>query len=257
MFKYIKYIIRAGWYIIGFYPRYLYYLITKNKKTPYEVRYNKTQKTLVKVSKLLHVVYHIEGLENIPEDKGHLFIGNHQSFFDPLSLIINLPDRKLVCVAKKESIKFPIAGQIIYSLDTLLMDRDDLRASVKVIREAANELQKKERDVVIFPEGTRTKNKDKSMNEFKPGSLKTAYFAKATIVPFVFSDSYKVLDIKVKDKRSHVKLSFLKPLTYDDYKDLSTVELAEKLHKMVNDELQRLNEIQYLPVKKKKSLFLK
>ena len=46
MFKYIKYIIRAGWYIIGFYPRYLYYLITKNKKTPYEVRYNKTQKTL-------------------------------------------------------------------------------------------------------------------------------------------------------------------------------------------------------------------
>lgn len=251
MFKYIKYIIRAGWYIIGFYPRYLYYLITKNKKTPYEVRYKKTQKTLVKVSKLLHVVYHIEGLENIPEDKGHLFIGNHQSFFDPLSLIINLPDRKLVCVAKKESIKFPIAGQIIYSLDTLLMDRDDLRASVKVIREAANELQKKERDVVIFPEGTRTKNKDKSMNEFKPGSLKTAYFAKATIVPFVFSDSYKVLDIKVKDKRSHVKLSFLKPLTYDDYKDLSTVELAEKLHKMVNDELQRLNEIQYLPVKKK------
>lgn len=250
MIKFLKYIIFVGWYAIYIYPRYFYYKITKNKKTSYDVRYNKTRKTLKFLNKLLNVKCHLENTEKIPEKKGCLFIGNHQSFYDPLALISCFDDRKFVPIAKKESIKYPIAGKIIYAIDSLFLDRKDLRSSVKIVRTASDILNENDRDVLLFPEGTRTKNKDYSMNEFKPGSLKTAYYAKAPIVPFAIDDTHMVLNPKINNMRTDIKIRFLDPIMYEDYKDLTTQELANKLHALIEANVMELDQITFKKKKK-------
>ena len=64
------------------------------------------------------------------------------------------------------------------------------------------------------------------MNEFHGGSFRCAIKAKCPIVPLAFVDSFRVLDQK-GSKSVSVQLHYLKPIPYEEYKDLKTVELAQ------------------------------
>ncbi len=94
---------------------------------------------------------------------------------------------------------------------------------MKVIRQMAEEV-KQGRNYLIFSEGTRTKNPNRTQ-EFKGGSFKSAYYAKCPIVPAVLIDSYKAFDVS-SIKPLTVQLHYLAPLYYDDYKDMKTNEVA-------------------------------
>lgn len=239
MLKYIRIIFRALWYIIYIYPRYFYYYITKNK-TPYEERYTKTVKSIKFLSKLLDVEYHVTGMENFDPDKNYYVCGNHQSFFDALTMFSLFEKRKLKAVAKHESRKMPVAGKVITSLDTLYLDRDDLRKSMQVMKKAGQILADGEFNLLVFPEGTRTKNKDRSFNEFKAGAFKPAYYGKKDIIPFAIVDSYQVLNFKIWKKKYHVQVHFLEPIKYDDFKNLNTQELATLIQNKVQEKYNEL-----------------
>ena len=55
--------------------------------------------------------------------------------------------------------------------------------------------------------------------------MSTAVKAQSPIVPIAFIDSYRVLDQK-GSKPVSMQIHYLKPISYEDYKDLKTVELA-------------------------------
>ena len=103
------------------------------------------------------------------------------------------------------------------------MDREDVRQSMKVIQGATQEILKG-RNLLIFPEGTRSK-KGNEMLEFHSGSFKCATKSKCTIQPFALIDSFKVLDQK-GSKPVSVQLHYLEPIPYEEYKDMNTQELA-------------------------------
>ena len=239
MFKYIRIIFRCLWYVIYIYPTFIYYVITK-KKTPYEKRYAKTKKTLTKLSRLLDIEYHVTGYDKLDPNERYYFAPNHQSFFDSLSMIILTEGRYLRCVAKKEARKMPVAGDIIYSIDSLFLDRKDLRQSVKIMREAGNILSGGEQDVLIFPEGTRSKNENHEMNEFKPGALKPAFYAKKGIVPVCFYGTPDILDPKVFKKKYHVQVCFLDAVPYEEVERLGTQELAVILKDRIQEKYNEL-----------------
>ncbi len=239
MLKYIRIVFRCLWYVLYIYPTFLYYKITKNK-TPYEKRYAKTQKTLIKLAKLLDVEYHVTGYENLDPNQNYYFAPNHQSFFDALSMIILLENRHVRCVAKEESIKMPVAGKLIYAIDSLFLDRDDLRQAVKIMREAGNILQNTNQDVLIFPEGTRTKSPTQELNEFKSGSLKPAFYAKKTIVPVCLVDTYTILSSKIRKKKYHVQVCFLDPIPYEEFEPLGTSGLAQLLKEKIENKYSEL-----------------
>lgn len=239
MLKYIRIVFRALWYIIYIYPRYFYYYISK-KKTPFEKRYEKTVKSIRFVSKLLDVEYHITGLENFKDEENYYICGNHQSFFDALSMYALVPGKKLRAIAKEESRKMIVAGKVSYALDTLYLDRDDLRKSMKVMKKAGQLLESGEFNVLVFPEGTRTKNKDRSFNEFKAGAFKPAYYGKKDIIPFAIVDSYQVLNFKIWKKKYHVQVSFMEPIRYEEFKDMNTQELATLIQNKVQAKYNEL-----------------
>lgn len=164
----------------------------------------------------------VTGLENIPKEDGMMLVGNHQGIFDIIA-IVHTFERPLFAVLKKELYDIPFLREIVDCTKSYPMDREDVRQSLKVIQGATNEI-KKGRNLLIFPEGTRSKNGNE-MLEFHSGSFKCATKSKCTIQPFALIDSYKVLDQK-GSKPVSVQLHYLEPIYYEEYKDMNTQELA-------------------------------
>ena len=113
-----------------------------------------------------------------------------------------------------------------------LLDREDVRQAMKVIADVSEEV-KKGRNYVIFAEGTRSRNGNE-VQEFKGGSFKAATKAKCPIVPVALIDSFKPFDTNTISPVT-VQVHFLKPVCYEEYKDMKTKEIA----KLVQERIQR------------------
>ena len=173
----------------------------------------------------------VYGKENLPEEDGFLFYGNHQGMFDVLALAADC-GRPLGAVLKKELANVPLLRQIRECTHSFAMDREDVRQSLTVIKGVTEEVAKG-RNFVIFPEGTRSK-KGNVMGEFHPGSFRAALKSKKPVVPLCFIDSFKVLDQK-GSKPVSVQMHYLKPITYEEYKDMKTNELAELVKSRIQE----------------------
>ncbi len=205
----------------------IYYLIRfthlgKEKYRDYEKMHALMQKGCRKAIRLGRVDLKVEGEENIPKKDGYIFYPNHQGMFDVLAFVSSSP-RPFAFVIKKEAQNYPIVKQVINGTGSLPMDRKDLRQSIKVINEVTEQV-KQGRNFVIFAEGTRSRQGNHVL-EMKGGSFKAATNAKCPIVPCALIDSYRPFDEK-GIKRITVTLKYLKPIEYDEYKDLKGQEIA-------------------------------
>ena len=120
--------------------------------------------------------------------------------------------------------------QVIAALGAIPMDRSNLRQSMQVINRMSEEV-KKGRNFLIFAEGTRSKLGNKLL-EFKGGSFKSAQKARCPIVPCVLIDSFVPFDQK-SVKPVTVKLYYLPPMYYDEYKDMKTSQIAEEVKRRI------------------------
>ena len=164
----------------------------------------------------------VYGKENIPKENGFMLYGNHQGMFDVLAIASSC-DAPLGIAYKKELKDVPLLKEIFACTKSYAMDREDVRQSLTVIQAVTQEV-KNGRNYVIFPEGTRSKLGNQLL-DFHGGSFRCAIKAKCPVVPMVFIDSFKVLDQK-GSKPVTVQLHYLKPIQYEEYKDMKASELA-------------------------------
>lgn len=174
------------------------------------------------------------GQENLPEKDGFMFFPNHQGMYDVLAMIDSCP-RPFSVVYKMEIKDIPFIKQIAKCMKAFFIDRDDVRQSMKVIMSVSKEVEKG-RNYAIFPEGTRSKNGN-HVGEFKGGSFKAATKAKCPIVPVALIDAFKPFDSHSL-KPVEVQVHYLKPLYYDEYKDMKTVEIAEEVKRRIEKVIQ-------------------
>lgn len=168
----------------------------------------------------VHIDAH--GLENIPKKDGFMFFPNHQGLYDVLAIVDVCPHPFSV-VAKKEVANVQFLKQVFACMRAYMLDRDDVRQAMQVIINVTNEV-KKGRNYLIFAEGTRSRNGNE-VQAFKGGSFKAATKAKCPIVPVALIDSFKPFDSNTITPVT-VQVHFLKPLQYDEYKDMTTSEIA-------------------------------
>lgn len=169
------------------------------------------------------------GQENIPEEDGFMFFPNHQGMYDALAMIDSCP-KPFSLVYKIELKDIPFLKQIAKCMKAFFIDRDDVRQSMKVIMAVSKEVEKG-RNYTIFPEGTRSKSGNK-LGEFKGGSFKAATKVNCPIVPVALIDSFKPFDSHPL-KPVEVQVHYLKPLYYDEYKDMKTTEIAEEVQSRI------------------------
>lgn len=195
-----------------------------------EQQYKMLRFITLRANKGGNVHIEVHGEENIPKENGFMFFPNHQGLYDVLAVVEACP-KPFSVVAKKEVANVPFLKQVFACMKAYMIDREDVRQSMQVIINVTNEV-KKGRNYLIFAEGTRSKNGNE-VQTFKGGSFKAATKARCSIVPVALIDSFKPFDTNTISPVT-VQVHFLKPLLYEDYKDLKTNEIAA----MVKDRIQ-------------------
>ena len=174
------------------------------------------------------------GVENIPEESGFIFYPNHQGMYDVLAIMAPCPVPFSV-VAKKEVGEVPFLKQVFACMKAFLIDREDIRQSMQVIINVTREV-KNGRNYLIFPEGTRSKQGNHPQ-EFKGGSFKAAIKAKCPIIPVALIDSYKSFDTGSAAPIT-VQVHFLKPMEYEEYKDMKSTEIAAEVKRRIEETIK-------------------
>jgi 1-acyl-sn-glycerol-3-phosphate acyltransferase len=111
-------------------------------------------------------------------------LSNHQSHFDPV-LIGLACDRRLNYLARKTLFGFAPFRWLIESLDAIPIDREGL--GLEGLKETLRRLKRGEM-VLIFPEGTRTR--DGEVAPFKPGFSALAKRTDAWLVPVAIDGAF-------------------------------------------------------------------
>lgn len=208
-FRAIYYFIKIWWYSI-------------QKTVDYTKAFEIIKKATRAANKAGRVTIEPHGLENLPKENGFVIFPNHQGLFDVLAFLESCP-LPFAFVIKKEASQVILLKQVMKALGSLSMDRKDIKQSMQVINEMTEEV-KKGRNFLIFAEGTRSKNKNVPL-DFKAGSFKSAMKAKCPIVPCAIIDAFVPFDEK-HIKPVTVKVLYLEPMYYEEYKDLKSTEIA-------------------------------
>ncbi|MDO4337466.1 MAG: lysophospholipid acyltransferase family protein [Eubacteriales bacterium] len=199
-----------------------------------EERYKLLKYIDARANKGGNIVIDAHGVENIPKENGFIFYPNHQGLYDVLAILDACPVPFSV-VAKKEVGDIPFLKQVFACMKAFIIDREDIKQSMQVIINVTKEV-KAGRNYLIFAEGTRSKQGNHPQ-EFKGGSFKAAMKARCPIVPVALIDSYKSFDTGSISKLT-VQVHFLKPMPYEEYKDMKSVEIAEEVRRRIEHAIQ-------------------
>lgn len=175
--------------------------------------------------KLLGIHVQATGLERIPEQGRFLVVGNHRSNFDPILTWYVLRKDDLAFISKPENFRIPIFGRIIRKCCFLPIDRENPRNAVKTIHAAAELLQTDAVSIGVYPEGTRSKNKQ--LLPFHNGVFKIAKEANVPIVVVALHGTEQIHN-NVFHRRSSVQLTVADVISAEEVAASRTAELGQR-----------------------------
>lgn len=185
-----------------------------------------------------HIHTKMYGEENLPKETGYIMYSNHQGKYDALGIMIT---HKNPCSFVMDKLKsnMVLVSEIVDLVQGKRMDRKDIRQSMTVLNEVAEEV-KNGKKYIIIPEGDYIFNNKNEMTPFKPGSFKCALKAKVPIVPVALIDSYKVFN-SFNFRKVTTQVHYLKPLLYEEYKNLKTVDIAKIVQEQIRNVIKEYN----------------
>jgi 1-acyl-sn-glycerol-3-phosphate acyltransferase len=165
----------------------------------------------------------VKGLENLQAGAPYVLCANHQSHMDIPVLLVALPF-PFRFAAKKELFRVPFLGWHLDRSGHISIDRENPRAAIKSMREAAEKI-KQGAPLLIFPEGGTSV--DGEIHSFKGGGFMLAARLAAPVVPVAIRGTRHVLGPKTYHVRGGLVEVFVgAPVSPDG---LSSKELADKV----------------------------
>lgn len=174
-----------------------------------------------------------EGLENLPNGP-FILAPNHQSFLDGLFVAVFLKNKimkRTYFYAKEKHVKNKVLKFIADKSNVIVMDLSDLKTSLKKLAEVL----KNGRNLIIFPEGTRSFNGE--LGDFKKTFAILSRELNVPIVPVAIEGANKALPRGKIIPRpfKKVRVKFLKPImpsthTYESLRDAVFEKVASNLN---------------------------
>jgi 1-acyl-sn-glycerol-3-phosphate acyltransferase len=120
------------------------------------------------------------GINQLDPRRPYVFMANHMSFVDIVALFVALPI-DVGFLAKTELRRVPFLAQAMIAGGHVFIDRKRHESAVNSLSAAARAVREGDTSLVIFPEGTRSR--DESVKPFKTGGFHLARQAGVPIVP--------------------------------------------------------------------------
>ncbi len=194
--------------------------------------YRRLGYVLVRVNPNWKVEISGETIEN-PRNP-YVVVANHQSMGD-IPVVSNLP-WEMKWVGKEELFKTPIVGWHMKLAGDIPVNRKGVRRWEQVAKKASFYLENK-CSVMIFPEGTRTK--DGSVGRFADGAFALAVMHQVPILPLVVEGTFDCLPKNswLFGKAESMKVKVLAPIPTEGMTSSDVPELRERVHKLIVDQL--------------------
>jgi 1-acyl-sn-glycerol-3-phosphate acyltransferase len=196
--------------------------------------YSLLQRSLQLLAVLAYRVRY-SGRENIPTEGGVLVVSNHQSHLDPPLVGVGCP-RRLNYLARDTLFRFAPFGRLIHSVGAIPLDREG--AGLGGIKESLRRLKRGEM-VLIFPEGTRTR--DGEIAPFRPGFTTLAVRSKAAILPVAIEGAFQAFPRWRKfPGPGAIRVRFGEPILPAEFADRDERELLAEVERRVRECQARL-----------------
>lgn len=176
------------------------------------------------------------GVENIPKTGPLLVLANHPSYLEPptlVALMIYHADRDLSIMAWDKLFRIPVVSFFArtykaYPVNRANPGRGPYVTLVRILEQGGA--------AGVFPEGSRSEGR--LMGPWKPGALRAAFAAKATILPITFvtgGEFWPKSRWRPYFFRRHTQVVH-KPLTYEQYMSEMPEGMREKDYQEVLSE---------------------
>ncbi|MBS9775839.1 MAG: AMP-binding protein [Fusobacterium sp.] len=168
--------------------------------------------------------------------KPAIYIGNHQSFIDGFLLSYSFSKeifKNTYYLATVKHFKGALMKKIANSSNIILIDKNkDVTETIQIVAK----ILKQNKNIVIFPEGVRTR--DGNLNKFKKTFAILAKELKIDLQPFVIDGAYEVFPPNKKiPKMGKIQIEFLDRVESKDFENLSYDEITEKIYNLVKGNL--------------------
>ena len=176
----------------------------------------------------------IKGKENIIYNEKFLIASSHQSMFETffLQTIFNSP----IFILKKELLKIPIFGWYLIKIGSISIDRGKtIKENLNFFDKISESVNKSDRPIIIFPQGTRLNPKDRS--DFKKGASRIYDELKIKCQPVAINSGYTWPKRGMLEPNKSLTISILKPIEPGFKKE----EFLQKLQIEIYNELDNLN----------------
>lgn len=182
------------------------------------------------IARAFGVEVEVEGLENLEPEHPYILAANHQSQFDIFAL-----DGYLMVdfrwMAKKELFRIPLVGWSMRLAGSIPIDRSHGRQAMKSLAEAAERIASGT-SVVIFPEGTRTR--DGNLQPFKAGGMYLAIKSGVKVAPVALTGGFDVLPKgKILPRPGRIRIRVGRPVATAEFSQKQKKGLADLLHDRV------------------------
>jgi len=199
-------------------------LFRKDKDKAYRDAIPRSVSTLIR---RLGSTMKYSGAENLDPNKVYILMPNHQSYTDIILIFLamGLENRKVTFMSKKEMFYVPFLGIAMRGIGCVSVDRGNTQKALASITDTVKRI-KSGLDIVIFPEGTRSK--DRALQPFKRGGFLLARKAGVEILPVAIKGTDILMHkSSIKMFPANLELEFLKPIETDGKKDAQLIEEVE------------------------------
>ena len=170
-----------------------------------------------------------QGVEKIKPDGSYVIASNHSSYMDTPVILATVPVQ-FRFLAKSSLFKIPFMGSHLKRAGHIPVPRENPRAAIKSMTEAAKNIREKGISMLIFPEGGRTP--DGELKPFKEGVAYIAIKAGVPILPVAVMGTRAVVPIHsgiVKPGRVIVRVG----------EPIETVNLTLKDRERITEEVRQ------------------
>lgn len=184
---------------------------------------------------VLQARLHLQGMEKLPKEGRFLLVCNHINDMDPVTLIRVFPNSQLAFISKRENDQRFIVGPVLHKILGQPINRENDREALKTILNCIRLLKEDKASIAVFPEGYTSM--DGLLRHFRSGVFKIAQKAKVPIVVCTVKNTNKLFKNAPKLKATDVHVHLLDVLQPEDFAGMTTVELGEKVYRMMADDL--------------------
>jgi len=167
------------------------------------------------------------GLENLKKVEKYFVASAHQSMFETFAL--QIPLKGPIFILKKELLKIPLFGLYLKKIGAIAIIRETTtKENLNFFDKIKNQIDKENRPLLIFPQGTRVKIEDEV--PFKKGVGKIYDKLNLPCIPVALNSGKIWPKNSFMKYRGNIHISFLEPIMTGKNKDEFIKEIENKIY---------------------------